>query len=107
MLTQNHSLGNLPLDFMCSEREAHRTDARGRESESENQLRDMHNLCNQLNNRNQPIQEYLAQNQAEALQRLNAELDACKKRQDKLESEVQVKPELLWVVEATLMMSNL
>ena len=86
---------------MCSEREAHRVDARGRESESENQLRDMHNLSNQLNNRNQPIQEYLAQNKAEALQRLNAELDACKRRQDKLEAEVQVRPALWWVVEAT------
>ena len=83
---------------MCSEREALRGDAQGRESESEKQLRDMHNLGNQLSNRNQPIQEYLAQNKAEALQRLNAELDACKKRQDKLEAEVQVMLALLCVV---------
>lgn len=77
--------------LVCSEREAHRADARGRESESETQLRDMHNLSNQLHNRNQPIQEYLAQNKAEALQRLTADLDACRKRQDKLEAEVQVR----------------
>ena len=57
----------------------------------------MHNLSNQLNNRSQPIQEYLAQNKAEALQRLTAELEACKKRQDKLEAEVQVGPAPLLV----------
>ncbi|KAL3148389.1 DNA repair protein rad50 [Trebouxia sp. C0009 RCD-2024] len=82
-----------PLDAKkrqyLSEREAHRAAARRRESESETSLREMHNLSNQLNNRSQPIQEYLAQNKAEALQRLTAELDACKKRQDKLEAEVQ------------------
>lgn len=77
---------------MCSERDAYRADAQGRESESETQLRDMQNLSNQLRNRNQPIKEYLDQNKAEALQRLTAELDACKKRQDKLEADVQVRP---------------
>ena len=89
-------LADRVTNFVCSEREAHRADARRRESESENQLRDMHNLSNQLSNRNQPIQEYLAQNKAEALRRLTADLDACKKRQDKLEAEVQVKAALLW-----------
>jgi hypothetical protein len=73
-----------------SERDAQRADARRRESESETQLRDIHNLSNQLANRNQPIQEYISQNKADALQRLTADLDACKKRQDKLEAEVQV-----------------
>ena len=73
-----------------SERDAQRADARRRESESETQLRDIHNLANQLANRNQPIQEYISQNKADALQRLTADLDACKKRQDKLEAEVQV-----------------
>lgn len=51
----------------------------------------MHNLANQLGNRNQAIQEYESQNKAAALQKLNAELDACKRRQDKLEVEVQVE----------------
>lgn len=77
--------------LFCSEREAKRSDARRRESESESQLREMHNLNNQLSNRNQPIQEYTSQNKAAALQRLTADLDACKKRQDKLEAEVQVR----------------
>ena len=51
----------------------------------------MHNLSNQLGNRNQAIQEYESQNKAAALQKLNADLDACKRRQDKLEVEVQVE----------------
>ena len=72
------------------EREAHRTEARQQQSESETQLRDMHNLSNQLGNRNQAIQEYESQNKAAALQKLNTDLDACKRRQDKLEAEVQV-----------------
>ncbi len=75
-----------------SERDAQRADARRQESESETQLRDIHNLSNQLANRNQPIQEYISQNKADALQRLTTDLDACKKRQDKLEAEVQVPP---------------
>ena len=79
----------------CSEREAHRTEARQQESESETQLRDMHNLSNQLGNLNQAIQEYDSQNKAAALQKLNSDLDACKRRQDKLEVEVQVSGHML------------
>ena len=75
---------------MFSGRDAQRGDARRREAESESQLRDLHNLSNQLSNRSQPIQEYISQNKAQALQRLTADLDACKRRQDKLEAEVQV-----------------
>lgn len=78
--------------LVCSERDAQRADARRRESESEAGLRDIHNLSNQLSNRNQPIQEYLSQNKAAALQKLTGDLEACKKRQDKLETEVQVSP---------------
>ena len=80
------------LCLCLSERDAQRADARRRESESETQLRDIHNLSNQLANRNQPIQEYISQNKADALHRLTADMDACKKRQDKLEAEVQVPP---------------
>ncbi|DBB04466.1 hypothetical protein WJX77_008210 [Trebouxia sp. C0004] len=90
---QQDSAKREPLDAKkrqyLSERDAQRADARRRESESETQLRDIHNLSNQLANRNQPIQEYISQNKADALQRLTADLDACKKRQDKLEAEVQ------------------
>ena len=95
-LHQAHSLYNHVFTntlFAClliSERESQRSDARRRESESETQLRDIHNLSNQLANRNQPIQEYTSQNKADALQRLTADLEACKKRQDKLEKEVEV-----------------
>lgn len=58
----------------------------------------MHNLANQLGNRDQAIQEYESQNKAAALQKLTADLDACKRRQDKLEAEVQVgsMPGMLW-----------
>ena len=52
----------------------------------------MHNVSNQLGSRNQGVQEYEGQGKAEALQKLTAELDACKRRQDKLEVEVQVWP---------------
>ena len=81
---------------MCSERETQRVDARRRETESETQLREIHNLSNQLSNRNQPIQDYVSQNKAEALQRLTAGLDECKQRQDKLEAEVQVHVTCDW-----------
>ena len=91
------TLPNVHLSgLFCSEREAKRSDARRRESESESQLREMHNLNNQLSNRNQPIQEFTSQNKAAALQRLTADLDACKKRQDKLEAEVQVRFTHFW-----------
>lgn len=50
----------------------------------------MHNLSSQLGNWQQAIQEYESQDKAAALQKLNADLDACKRRQDKLEVEVQV-----------------
>ena len=82
--------------WACSERDAQRAAAQQQESEGERQLRDVHNLSNQLANRNQPIQEYIAQNKADALQRLTADLDACKRRQDKLEAEAQVSQPLLW-----------
>ena len=85
-----HSTNSALCVCFFSERDAQRADARRRESESETQLRDIHNLSNQLANRNQSIQEYISQNKADALQRLTADLDACKKRQDKLEAEVQV-----------------
>lgn len=75
----------------CSERDKHRASARQQESESEAQLRDMHNVSNQLSSRNQAIQEYESQGKAGALQKLTADLDACKRRQDKLEVEVQVR----------------
>ena len=55
----------------------------------------MHNLSNQLGNLNQAIQEYESQNKAAALQKLNSDLDACKRRQDKLEVEVQVSGHML------------
>ena len=48
-------------------------------------------MSNQLSSRNQAIQEYESQGKAAALQKLTAELDACKRRQDKLEVEVQVR----------------
>jgi len=85
-----HSTNSALCVCFFSERDAQRADARRRESESETQLRDIHSLSNQLANRNQSIQEYISQNKADALQRLTADLDACKKRQDKLEAEVQV-----------------